>query len=426
KLLATGNALCVRCHVPEKYDSTAHHFHPPQSTGAQCVDCHMPVKHYMVVDPRRDHSLRIPRPDLTKKLGVPNACNQCHGDKDVDWAVSAFEDWWGKGPRNAHYGEILAAARHGDPGSLDRLVALSNDLDRPAIVRATALSDLAHQEIHQDTLKYAAARLTDSDPLVRHEAVGLMERWPTPGDRLRVAGPGLQDSSRAVRVEAARVLAQAVTLMTPEQRASFDRAAGEFEEAQRALSDRATGYLRLGLFYLDQGRAADAEVAYRKGTEIEPDHVPTWINLGELLFQQNRMADAETVFRSAVRSASLGENRGVAHDALARFLIRLKRYDEGLEELKEAARLLPGDARIQYFLGVAYNSLGRFEDALGPLKKAHELDPNNSEYLIGLATICRDAGRIDEALQAAEALLRLNPADPQTSQLVEQLRQMRQ
>ena len=115
-----------------------------------------------------------------------------------------------------------------------------------------------------------------------------------------------------------------------------------------------------------------------------------------------------------------------AHDALARFLIRLKRYDEGLEELKEAARLLPGDARIQYFLGVAYNSLGRFEDALGPLKKAHELDPNNSEYLIGLATICRDAGRIDEALQAAEALLRLNPADPQTSQLVEQLRQMRQ
>ncbi|MCB1237299.1 MAG: hypothetical protein KDM91_19705, partial [Verrucomicrobiae bacterium] len=86
KTLATGNALCVRCHLPAKYDSPAHHFHQPESAGAQCVDCHMPTKNYMVVDARRDHSIRIPRPDLSKKLGTPNACNQCHTDKDVDWA----------------------------------------------------------------------------------------------------------------------------------------------------------------------------------------------------------------------------------------------------------------------------------------------------------------------------------------------------
>ncbi|MGI9243313.1 MAG: hypothetical protein ACR2RV_21120, partial [Verrucomicrobiales bacterium] len=82
KLRAPGNALCAQCHVPTKYDTPAHHHHLVDSAGSKCVDCHMPTKHYMVVDPRRDHSLRIPRPDLSVKLGTPNACNQCHQDQD--------------------------------------------------------------------------------------------------------------------------------------------------------------------------------------------------------------------------------------------------------------------------------------------------------------------------------------------------------
>ncbi|MBL9155810.1 MAG: tetratricopeptide repeat protein [Verrucomicrobiales bacterium] len=426
KPLAAGNALCVRCHVPEKYDSPAHHFHLPQSTGAQCVECHMPTKNYMVVDARRDHSLRIPRPDLTKKLGSPNACNQCHADKDTDWAIAAYEKWWGKGPRNAHFGEILAAARAAQPGSLEKLVDLANDLDRPGIVRATALSEIGRQNFHQDTLRQAAARLADPEPLVRQEAVALMERQPEPAERLRIVAPLLTDPARAVRIEAARVLAMATSRMTPEQRGAFDRAAVEFKEAQRAISDRAAGHLRLGQFYLDQGLTVEAEAAYRKATEIESDHVPSWVNLAELLFRQNRQTDAEAAFRGAVTHASAPENRGLAHDALARYLIRQKRYDEGLIELQQAARLLPQDARVHYFLGVAYHSLGRFEDALGPLKKATELAPREPEYLAGLATICRDAGRLDEALAAAEKLLQLNPSDPQAGQLVQQIRAMSQ
>lgn len=33
--------------------------------GSDC-DCHMPERTYMVVAPRRDHSLRVPRPDLSR------------------------------------------------------------------------------------------------------------------------------------------------------------------------------------------------------------------------------------------------------------------------------------------------------------------------------------------------------------------------
>ena len=38
----------------------------------------MPQTTYMDVDPRRDHSFRVPRPDLSVNLGTPNACTRCH------------------------------------------------------------------------------------------------------------------------------------------------------------------------------------------------------------------------------------------------------------------------------------------------------------------------------------------------------------
>jgi predicted CXXCH cytochrome family protein len=78
KLRAEGNTLCATCHLPSKYGTGAHHHHKPASAGASCVSCHMPTTTYMMVDPRHDHSLRVPRPDLSVKFGTPNACNGCH------------------------------------------------------------------------------------------------------------------------------------------------------------------------------------------------------------------------------------------------------------------------------------------------------------------------------------------------------------
>ena len=90
KLKATGNAVCAQCHQPAKYDAPAHTHHAAGTPGAACATCHMPTTTYMVVDPRHDHSMRIPRPDLSVQLGTPNACTNCHAKKSPQWAADAI------------------------------------------------------------------------------------------------------------------------------------------------------------------------------------------------------------------------------------------------------------------------------------------------------------------------------------------------
>jgi len=107
------DATCAKCHEPSRFSRKSHHFHAEGTKGASCVECHMASRTYMVVDLRRDHSFRIPRPDLTAKIGTPNACNGCHTDRSAAWAATAVERWYGPSRRSArpHYGEALHAGR---------------------------------------------------------------------------------------------------------------------------------------------------------------------------------------------------------------------------------------------------------------------------------------------------------------------------
>ena len=117
KLVKEGNDLCLQCHQADVYDSYDHHFHKREhegkpSDGHLCVKCHMPEQPYMVIDWRADHSLRVPRPDLTLEIGVPNACSQsgCHDDKPVSWSADHYANGTAR-RKKPHYGTILAAGR---------------------------------------------------------------------------------------------------------------------------------------------------------------------------------------------------------------------------------------------------------------------------------------------------------------------------
>jgi hypothetical protein len=234
KLRAPGNRVCTQCHEPSHYDSTRHHRHSIEGAGSQCTSCHMPAKYFMVIDERNDHSFRIPRPDLSMRIGSPNACTQCHTDQSAEWANSRLKLWFGSDRQPGwHFGEALHAGRVGTPGAERELAALATSARYPDIARATAASMLA-ETASSTSLATIQPLLGDPSPMVREAALRMIEAV-NPEQRLLLAEKLLSDPVFAVRIEAARVLAAVDrNTLTPDQRASLDRGLEEYKAAQFA------------------------------------------------------------------------------------------------------------------------------------------------------------------------------------------------
>ena len=229
KVKFQDNRLCTECHLAEahtagKFDTPTHHHHPVESVGASCVECHMPETTYMEVDPRRDHSLRIPRPDLSVKFGTPNACTGCHLDasklsdeaKDAfsishtrdplsdyaswlrvaaeakdpevraevqaeidrvnEWSLEHTRKWYGDERENMpNFTAALTAAWRGEPEAEEKLIAVVEDQDASAMGKASALVHLAPYQ-SAEAEKAAKEALEDMSPLVRFAALSYFEQ----------------------------------------------------------------------------------------------------------------------------------------------------------------------------------------------------------------------------------------------------------
>ena len=417
KLHAPGNALCLRCHDGSKYHTPEHHHHPMDSTGAACVDCHMPIKHFMVVDARRDHSIRIPRPDLSEKLGTPNACNMCHTDKDTKWAADAFREWHPEEVKKKHYGEILAAANQGAPDAEAQLISLTRDATTPPIVRATVMWHLQNYR-SQDAVQTLLNGIEDPEPIVREAAIAGFATVQ-PQQRLEILAPLLNDKITSVRTETVRLLAAVPdNLFTAEQRTAFLAAEKEFVEQQEAVSDRAGSHMGMGIYHGDRGRFAESEAAYRTAFKVEPNHIESRLNLAESFYQQGRQTDALQLIGAAVR---VQPNNALTHEAMGRYYVRQKQYTKGLKSIGTAVRISPNRHDLRYFYGVGLNQTGKFKEALPQLIKAHELAPRHADYLIALATVCRDNRDYVNARTYAEKLVALQPGNPNYRQLLNEL-----
>jgi tetratricopeptide (TPR) repeat protein len=379
-LHAPGNGVCHRCHSASVFDVPSHHFHEPGTPGAACVDCHMPVRTYMVVDPRRDHSFRVPRPDLSVKLGTPNACTDCHADRSAPWAANAVAGWYEPQRRTEpRYGEALHAGRSRAADAVPRLTGLVADGDQPGIARATALSLLTGFPTAA-TLEAIAGALDDDDPLVRTAAVEALA-IAGPEARVRLAAPRLEDPVRSVRIGAARVLAPAGQGVTePAWRAALVRAVAEYIASELTNADRPEAHLNLGNFYAESGRLAEAEASYRQALAIDRDHVPALVNLADLYRLQRRDDEGERLLR---RALAIEPEQAAVHHAFGLLLVRQRRGADALESLGRAAQLDPANPRFIYVYAVALHSSGRTREALSVVESGlvrHPRDPALREF----------------------------------------------
>jgi predicted CXXCH cytochrome family protein len=418
KLHADGNALCGQCHMPAKFDTAEHHHHQPGSAGAQCVNCHMPTKTYMVVDVRRDHSLRVPRPDLSVSLATPNACTQCHAGRSAEWAAETVAGWYPHGRQTtAHYGTALHAGRIGAADAEQQLDRLILDQGQPAIARASALPLLAPYAtpVSEPAIKSAAA---DADPLVRSAAPRALPA-SAPRAAVQTIAPLLGDPVRAVRIEAARALAGTDLLaLTPQQQTAFVKATAELIGAESVDAERPEAHLNLGLLALRRRELPEAENEYRTALRLDPNFVPALVNLADLDRARGRDEEGEKLLQKAL--AIEPDNADVQY-ALGLALVRRHDYAGAKDLLQRAHELASDNARYAYVYAVALNSAGAHAEAMTLLEQTHRRHPADRDVLLALVSFARDSGDISTALLYAQQLVALYPTDPQLRSLLREL-----
>lgn len=401
KPVIEGNGLCLQCHV-STYGTEKHTLHKNDSPGNLCVECHMPSTTYMQVDARRDHSLRTPRPDLSEKLGTPNACNQCHINQSAAWASAILDKKIGKEWRKPHYGEVFAEARLAQPVIYEKLVALIEDVNQPAIVRATAIS-LLPNFISRDYQPIITKMATDKEPLIRAGVLRAAESLSP--QALQLIAPLLQDSHRVIRIETARLLAG-----TPasHNNNAFDKAKQEYIDSQQLNADRAASLANLATFAIKEGRLADAEKHLLDALRKEPYYIPAAVNLADLYRMTQRHTESGQILQNAI--ARIDDNAEL-HLAYALWLVRDQQLDVASKHIQRAVEL-GQDPHFRFVHALALQQQDKIPMALAELDKAAAMPRYNRNVQIARIELAWQAGMKERVINYLELWQKLDPEDP--------------
>jgi len=435
-----GNFLCLSCHgegstnaIPINPVTHSHHkvfgyddngvlvntdltqYKPAQiaEKGGECVNCHMPQTVYMQRHWRHDHGFTIPDPLLTKQFGIPNACERCHADKGTDWNLEYVEKWYGTN-MNRPYRQragITARARRGDAAARDGLLRMLKQ-DEQFYWQAVA-ANLLERWVGEPQITAALLKqLKHTNALVRQMAVQSLGPLAIAGrdEGRKALQPMLRDSSRNVRVEAARHLA--ATLDTN------SLAGTEYLHFLDYISDQPLGQMQAGVFELMRGNATNALAHFQMAVRWDPYSAGIRHELAIVYSRMGHTREAVTELVAAVR---LAPNEADYHYKLALALNEVGESARVVSELELAVKCDPSHARAWYNLGLARSGQGDADGAVEALLKAESVEPNDSRIPYARATVLARMGRYFEARRAASRALEIDPRNQAAAVLLEQL-----
>ena len=423
KILKTGNDLCTTCHESKTYDVVSHHHHTPKNgirvessesrtgTGNLCVDCHMPGEIYMGIDFRRDHSLRIPRPDLSVKYQTPNACNDCHSDQSAQWAADKVSQWFGK-KRSPHYSETLTLATASPELAFESLVKLLRDLTQPDIARASAAKELSSYirvPDHLEVIPVLAEATQDLSPLVRVEAILALGALPL-DHRVLLLTPLLKDEVRAVRIVSAQVLADAdQASFKKADFESYEIAKAEYENYLEVNSDFVFSHDIKAQEYEKQGDHSKASQSYQKALNIDSQDNVIKMKLAYSLYYQKRFRESEKTFREIIKTEPTADQ---PHYALGLLLAEQGRVADAEHEFEQAG-IKGNHAQAWYSLAVIKHQKHQYLEAKKFYKMAIDLEPAQIRYWSGGVSLLIQKKQWEEALKMIDSALVVFPADKQ-------------
>lgn len=378
KLPLANNTLCMSCHGSGTngriegatlINPLSHTKHGPNSTGSSCVSCHMTHTTYMGRDDRRDHGFHVPDPLMTKELGIPNACNKCHTDKDTDWAIKSTESLFGarmNTPARQHQRTRTRAIGHafsGQQQAIDGLLKAYENEENPAWI-ATLLQVMRAWSTDPRVQQIALEAVKHEDPLVRSSSCIILEFGMGTSAVLESM---FKDPIKEVRVAAAWA-----------SRSRLSQHPDMLNELKESLT-----------FSADQPTGA--------------------MSLAQLAIDSNKLDEAEKWLEKAVAH---DQTSAASHETYAILLSRVGKPQKALDQLKIAAKLEPTNVRFTYLIALIYAEMGDTKSTETFLRDTIKKDPSHDRSHYNLGLLLASQEKLDEAVLSILHAEHANPASP--------------
>ena len=459
KLIHSGNKVCTSCHqhAGGKYDTPNHHHHAVGTPGAQCVNCHMPQTTYMAVDPRRDHSFRVPDPALSIAIGTPNACTGCHLDADKlaghepkvpllqykDWVEAeklgdevvaaelsrvndrmmlAIKSWYtdDSKDRTTYYRDLAIGLTEafkrgeGARAAESDLLELAKDARNPALIRASALVAISDPSVLRNAHETAVKLLQDDDLKLVAASLRMLESQLGVALTTPAANPVafkqsidpivspvlklLDHPTSRIRVQAARTLVNLPPELLAQltdglQRTQFRSAIAESQASLMLNSDQAMAHAMMGSLNQQVGDYRQAEKDYRNAIKVESNIAGPRTNLALLLDAKLRVMTTE-----AERGRAMEEIKNLRREEN-----RLLKVDV------ERAKDLPNTHSLHYSYAMSCYLQDDLETATKHLQIALDQQPKSEQYLQAMTLILEKMEQFEKAGRMVDRLLELAP-----------------
>lgn len=401
KVKFQDNRLCTQCHLPKQYDTEKHHKHQANTSGSMCVDCHMPGQNFMGRHFRRDHSLRIPRPDISKVTNAPNACNECHKDKSVDWAVEKTTLWYGQKSKD-HYGFTFHKASLQEPSALGELTKIISNKKNALIVRQTAM-DVLRANYPDQCQPLLNPYLNNKQIELRYQSLFNSKVDATNASQILAL---LKDPIKGIRSTAAIRIAENKSFLTDGYQSDYDKAIKEYVAILTYNSDFPDAKLNLGNYYFSQNDPKNAANYYLKTINQDKEQIQAYFNLAYVYNQTNKTPEAVAVLESYIQNNPKDTN---ANYDVGLLIAEYGDYQKAVIYLEKAKKYTSPNDRIVLNLAKIYAFLGNKNKAESYFVELTQKFPQTQEYYVELFQFYIQNKNIEKAKQTALKLLQKFP-----------------
>jgi tetratricopeptide (TPR) repeat protein len=361
----------------------------------------------MLIDGRRDHFFRRPDPLQAKAAGAPDVCTGCHTTKSQEWAAQTIAGWSRQSDNSWQDRQPFIAFDADDkqPSTLAGLLAYARDLDRPAIVRATALDRLSGV--------YAPSDASSLEPLIKDESelvrLAAAKLIGSSKESALISGLErlLRDPVRTVRHAAALALADSTPdELGPENQKIISEVLDDYRQARLATADMPESQMSLGGLALSQRQWDKAEAHFLEAATLDPQLEDAWITLTRLRSAFGDIRGAETLVKSGLE---LNPNSIPLQLESAALAIRKGDQRAGLDILERIAKENTSSVEARLQLASVALTSGNILLAQKAAQEAILLAPQNVDaYLLAAAAYYAGGNRV-EAKRYAQLAININP-----------------